>query len=198
MSLRRIRSAYWRLVVPATVQRQGVTVHGTVRYYGAPIISRAPGSTISIGARCVLCSVSESTALGVNHPVILRTLRADARLSIGDDTGLSGATICAARSVSIGSRVLLGANVTVVDTDFHPVAARDRRFNSNHDDIAASPVTICDDVFIGAGALILKGVTVGENSIVGAGSVVTKSLPANVIAAGNPARIIRELHASER
>jgi acetyltransferase-like isoleucine patch superfamily enzyme len=120
-------------------------------------------------------------------------LREGAVLDIGADTGISGASICAAVSVKIGQKVLIGANVTIADTDFHAINPAGRRHNKNHDEIASRPVLIGDNVFIGAGSYILKGVTIGENSIIGANSVVAKSIPANVIAAGNPAKIVKEI-----
>ena len=78
------------------------------------------------------------------------------------------------------------------------IAANAQLISNNHDlenrmIITCKPVHICRNVWIGAGATILPGVTVGENSVIGAASVVTRNVPANVIAAGNPARVIREI-----
>ena len=92
----------------------------------------------------------------------------------------------------IGKDCLFGANVTVVDTDFHHINPA-LRHNSNACHRDAKPVAIGDNVFVGMGAMILKGVSIGDNSVIGAGSVVSKDIPANVIAAGNPCRVIREL-----
>jgi len=163
---------------------------GTV-FYGKPIISTFKNSNITIGNNVVLCSTSKDTALGVNHPVILRTLSKDAKLTIGDDTGISGATICAQTSVSIGNGCLLGANVTIMDTDFHPIKSLDRRYDKEN--ITTKKVLIKDNVFIGCNSIILKGVTIGKNSVIAAGSVVSNSIPDNVIAGGNPAKVIKEL-----
>lgn len=159
---------------------------------GWPIIRKAPNSTIRFGERVVLTSDSRYTALGVAHPVILRTLAPGALIEIGADTGLSGATICSQTRVSIGRECLLGAGVTIVDTDFHPINAQGRRFQP----LSAAKsraVEIGDNVFIGGSCMILKGVKIGQNSVIGAGSVVTTDIPANVIAAGNPCRVLREL-----
>ena len=186
-----VRLAWWRTIVPFFIKRQGVHLGMKVRFFGRPIISIAPGSRIAIGARSSLCSVSEFTALGVNHPVILRTLRSGAIIEIGADTGISGASICAATKVIIGSQCLFGANVVITDTDFHAVKAKNRRYNNQHDDIGVAAVYIGNNVFLGAGVVVLKGVNIGDNSVVGAGSVVAKNVPANSIAAGNPMKIIR-------
>lgn len=84
---------------------------------GAPIVSVAQGASISIGARAILCSSSHDTALGVSRPVILRAMLPGARLVIGDDCALSGTTVCAAESVTIGERCLFGADTVITDTD---------------------------------------------------------------------------------
>jgi len=160
-------------------------------FYGKPIISAYTNQSISIGDNVVICSNAKDTALGVNHPVILRTLRENAILSIGSDTGISGATICVASSVKIGRGCLLGANVTIMDTDFHPIQSLNRRYDQKN--IGISEINIADNVFIGYNSIILKGVTIGENSIISAGSVVVNNIPSNVIAGGNPAKVIRVL-----
>jgi acetyltransferase-like isoleucine patch superfamily enzyme len=131
--------------------------------------------------------------LGVRQRTLLRTLTASARIKVGNCAGLSGAVVCAANSVEIGDNCLLGANVTIVDTDFHNLEPRNRRFADPDWARISSPVRIGENVFVGANAMILKGVEIGANTVVGAASVVTRSLPANVIAAGNPARVIGNL-----
>ena len=191
--LRHLRVAFWRRIVPLQLRHAGVEVGASVRFLGAPIVSLAPSSTITIGARSVLCSESELTALGVNHPVVLRTLRSGATIQIGEDAGISGGAISRSRKFVIGARFLMGANVTIVDTDFHATDPSNRRYNDDSRAIATAPVQIGDDVFLGTGSFVLKGVTIGDGTIVGAGAVVTRSLPPGVIAAGNPARAIREL-----
>jgi acetyltransferase-like isoleucine patch superfamily enzyme len=188
-----MRLLWWRMVVPRQVRMDGIDLGAGVAFFGRPIVSMSAGSGIRIGARSMLCSVSRFTALGVNHPVVLRTLRPGARLEIGDDVGISGGSICAATSIKIGDACLLGANVTIVDTDFHAIKPDNRRYNDAAVDIASAPVSIGNNVFIGTGTIVLKGVTIGDNSIIGAHSVVATSIPANVMAGGNPARVIREL-----
>ncbi len=175
----------------ALLRQSGVTIGGECTFYGAPIVSRYKSSTIEIGSRVVLCSESRYTALGVNHPVVLRTLGQGAKLKIGNDVGISGGTICAASEVSIGDFTMMGANVTIADTDFHPLLPENRRYSG--EGILSAPVIIGRNVFIGAGSFILKGVRIGENSVIGASSVVTRDIPANVIAAGNPCKVLRGL-----
>ncbi|PKN94276.1 MAG: hypothetical protein CVU44_06910 [Chloroflexi bacterium HGW-Chloroflexi-6] len=160
---------------------------------GIPIISKFPGSKISIGNRVVLCSSSIATALGVNHPVVLRTLTKKAIIEIGDDVGISGGSICAGQHVAIGTRTMLGANVTIADTDFHDFSQKDRRYAGTPKDDLFMPTIIEENVFIGTGTIVLKGVRIGKNAVIGAGSIVSHNIPENVIAAGNPCKVIKSL-----
>ena len=167
----------------------GVELSARVVTMGLPIVARCEGSRIVIGDDVVLCSRSRWTALGVSHPVVLRTLKPDALISIGKGTGISGGSICAAISIRIGERCLLGADVVIADTDFHSIDPMQRE--AGWSAIACAPVEVGDDVFIGTRATILKGVRIGDGAIVGAGAVVTRAVPAGAIVAGNPAVVIR-------
>jgi len=179
-----------KYILPGIVANKGVQLGINVSFIGIPIVSIVPGSVIKIGNDAVLCSKSEQTALGVNHPIVLRTLRDGARLEIGQGVRMSGTTICAAMSVIIGDNTCLGANVHIVDTDFHSLDHTIRSSESDQDDATGANVEIGANVFVGMGSYILKGVSIGEGAIIGAGSVVAKSIPAFAIAAGNPARIL--------
>jgi len=161
------------------------------RLYGLPIIQKHRRSTLTIGARLELRSTARSNPLGPNRPVFFSTRRPGAVLKIGDDFGMTGGSIVAEQRVTIGNRVTVGANSIIADTDFHPLDALAR--HNLPLDGATAPIVIEDDVFIGMQSLILKGVTIGAGSIIGAGSVVTRDIAPNVIAAGNPARMIREI-----
>jgi acetyltransferase-like isoleucine patch superfamily enzyme len=183
------------LLVPIW-KRQGIVFGRGIVWYGAPIVSLSPGSIIQIGDHCVMCSRSRQTALGVNHPVVLRTLFPGAELRIGNLARMSGATICAAERVIIGERCMFGANVTIVDTDFHSLDPNIRMTSEDNSSAKASAVEIGNDVFIGGGSYILKGVKIGDRAVVGAASVVTRDVPADTIVAGNPAREVARLDGS--
>lgn len=189
----KILQLWWNLYVPPLLRLKGVTLGKMVKFHGVPIVSMAKNSTIFIGDRAVICSDSRFTALGVNHPTVLRTLNAGAKIVIGNDCGISGGSICAVHLVHIGAECLLGANVSLSDTDFHPIAASRRRFANNINEIPFSRVYIEDNVFIGMDSTILKGVHVGSNSVVGARSIVTRDVPPNTITAGNPSKTIKRL-----
>jgi len=90
--------------------------------------------------------------------------------------------------ITIGRDCQIGPNVQLL-TPTHPLAARPRRDKLE----AARPITLGDNVWLGGGVIVLPGVSIGDNTVVGAGAVVTKDLPANVIAVGNPARVVRAL-----
>lgn len=179
---------YISIILQSLWRLKGIQLGSGIIWYGKPILSLEPGSSLSIGEGCSICSRSTQTALGVNHPVILRTLRSEAQLRIGSGIRMSGTTICAAMRVTIGDRCVIGANVTIVDTDFHSLDAGIR--SSPQDAGKVRPVEIGNDVFIGGGSYILKGVKIGDGAVVGAASVVTREVAAGQIVAGNPSRPI--------
>jgi acetyltransferase-like isoleucine patch superfamily enzyme len=126
------------------------------------------------------------------------SLDTDGALEVGDDSILVGAVFMCARHISVGKRVVVSYNVTIADSDFHPVDPVQRRLdaiaNAPEGDRAtrpafvSRPVVIEDDAWIGIGAIILKGVTIGRGARVGAGAVVTRDVPAGASVTGNPAR----------
>jgi acetyltransferase-like isoleucine patch superfamily enzyme len=158
------------------------------QFYGVPIIQRHRRSMMQFGPHLSLRSSVRTNPLGPTHPVILCTWQERALLEIGAHFGMTGGSIVAAERITIGEHVAVGANTTIIDTDFHPLDSQERR--SHPQKANTAPVIIEDDVFIGMNSLILKGVRIGQGSIVGAGSVVTKDVPDGVIVAGNPARVI--------
>lgn len=114
-----------------------------------------------------------------------------ASLTIGNDVGMSSTRMWIHDSVTIGNNIKIGACVLITDTDAHPLDYLARR--TSNDGTKSAPIEIEDDVWVGAHSIILKGVTIGARSIIGAGSVVTKSIPADCVAAGNPCRVIKNL-----
>lgn len=118
---------------------------------------------------------------------------AHGRIVIGDHVGLSSACIWANEEIRIGNHVNIGGDCLIMDTDAHPIDYVKRRKWGSFDGVASSPIHIMDDVWIGARCIILKGVTIGERSVIGAGSVVVSDIPADCIAAGNPCKVIRSI-----
>lgn len=114
-------------------------------------------------------------------------------INIGDYCLIApGVEITAAASIKIGDNCMVAQECIISDSDWHGLYNRTRPFRCTRS------VTLEDNVWLGARAIVGKGVRIGENSVIGAGSVVTKSIPANVVAAGNPARIIKHLNPQRR
>jgi len=178
--------------IPKYLAIRGIMIKGRCTVIGLPIVELRELCTISIGSGAMLISRSFATALGVSHPIILRAISPGASIHIGDRVGISGGSICAAKSVAIGEDSLLGADAIISDTDFHGLSPDLRRDPLAHVR-SARAVTVGRNVFIGTRSIILKGSNIGDNSVIGAGSVVTGDIPPNVIAAGNPCRVIRKL-----
>ena len=166
----------------------GVKYDWTWHLYGMPHIRQAERGALRIGRRFTACSDAWHNALGTFQPVMIRTVLPGARLEIGDDVGVSGCVISAAKSIKIGNRVMIGSGALIMDSDYHPLNPIDRRFASTKG--KCLPVVIGDDVFIGARAVITKGVTIGEAAVIAAGAVVVKDAAPWTIVGGNPAREI--------
>lgn len=187
-SLNGVRRAMVNAVWCAEVRARGVELGAGVIFNGRPYLHREAGSRIVIGDRVVLNSYLRSNPIGVARPVSLRTMRAGAELILGPDVGLSGVSICAAQRVEIGEGTYVGADTVIFDNDFHAPKGEWNWGPFSPENPKA--VLIGRGVFIGARAIILKGVTIGDRAIVGAGAVLTKNVPARGIAAGNPARVL--------
>lgn len=164
---------------------KGIEVRGGI------LIKIHSSSILSVGDNCIFNSNSKYNLVGINKKVTIR-VRDNAELSIGRNCGFSGTSIFAASKIVIGDYCNFGGNTFIWDTDFHPLDFVERRVH-NVQRIKSLPIAIGNDVFVGANSIILKGVKVGDRSVIGAGSVVTKDIPADEIWAGNPARFIRKI-----
>jgi acetyltransferase-like isoleucine patch superfamily enzyme len=116
----------------------------------------------------------------------------DARIEIGDRTEFNNNLMLKSEGagIRVGRDGLFGAHIQIFDSNFHDLDPRHRRRAGSQ---RMAPVEIGDNVFVGMSVTILKGVTIGSDSVIGAGAVVSASVPSGVVAAGNPARVIREL-----
>jgi len=156
--------------------------------HGRPIFRVHPvNARIRIGERFHAHSRSQGNAIGVFQPVIISAWAPGAQIEIADDVGMSGCSVTAEQHITIGKRVTIGAGVLIMDTDAHPLDP-EQRFRGVP--ARTAPVVIEEDVFVGARAIILKGVRLGKGAVVAAGAVVTKDVPCYTIVGGNPARQI--------
>ena len=160
-----------------------------VVFFGNTYFYRMVDSRITIGDNVVFRSDSTSNLIGISKRCMISTLEQGAQITIGSDSGFSGVTIGAAKKIHIGSKVMVGANSVITDTNWHNINPLLRHMK----DTSPGEIHIGDNVFIGYGSIVLKNVVIGENSVIGAGSVVTKSIPANVVAAGNPCVVVKQL-----
>jgi maltose O-acetyltransferase len=124
------------------------------------------------------------------EPNFLTTLNAAAVIDIGDNVRLNGCDIQAAASVTVGDDCILGSCI-IVDTDYHAVGVDRRQPGAVTE---SRPVVIGRNVWVAGRATVLKGVTIGDDAVVGYGAVVTSDVPAGVVVAGNPAKVVRQLY----
>ena len=152
-----------------------------LRVYGKLYIS-GPGS-VRFGDNCLVIS-------NAIRPVCIRTLTRNAEVLLGNSAGLNGTSIQCAKSVTVGNLSNI-ADAYITDTPAHSIDKNRRELSIN--DIPAYTTRIGDNVWISVQTVILHGVSIGDNSVIGACSLVRKAVPANVFAAGNPLKILRNI-----
>lgn len=181
----------WRLYAKA----RRANVHSSVVMAGRPLIRCCRGGQLIISEGVKIISALSANPIIGRQRTSLCVIAPGASMVIGKNVGLSGVCLCAAKSVSIGEGTILGGDVLVTDTDFHtPLPGWAW---SNDAVTTARPVSIGRGCFIGARSTILKGVTIGDGAVVAAGAVVTRDVPSEMLAAGNPA-VVKPLSASWR
>jgi acetyltransferase-like isoleucine patch superfamily enzyme len=152
-----------------------------IKFYGNAVFRKGSKNELIIGDNCIFRSKPTSNLIGVNRPCIISSIGESSFLLIGDSCGFSGTVIGCFKKIIIGNNVRCGANTLITDSDWH---LSDPRSSTPR------PIIINDNVWLGVNVIVLKGVEIGENSVIGAGSVVTKNIPPNSIAAGNPCKVI--------
>lgn len=175
-----------RLKIYGVEYGKGCTVHGKL------YIKLFPSAKCRIGNSFYFSSGWNINALCANKRGTIYATD-NAEIIIGDNVGMSSTVLWAHRKIEIKDNVKIGGNCIIIDTDSHSLDYVKRR--DCHSDWGVSEsVTIEEDVLIGMNTIVLKGVTIGARTVVGAGSVVTKSLPPDCIAGGNPAKVIRYIN----
>ena len=162
-----------------------------IKLFGLPKVFKSRKGFISLGKGVRLNSNYSSNLAGAWHPVSISAIKGGS-IKIGNNTGISSSVIISENSIVIGDNVMIGVGCTICDTDFHPIAYQERLIPGARGKKAK--IIIEDGVFIGMHSTVLKGVTIGARTVVAANSIVTKSLPPDVIAGGCPARVIRTIN----
>lgn len=193
----RVATSFWTLVFDLKCRLLGVRPGRRLEVFGNCIIRKHPQSQIVIGDNVQLISSSWRSSTANCFNCKLRTFYSTSAIFLGDHSGMTGGAIIArSKTIRIGARCMLAPGVTILDSDFHIAWPPDRRHNTWETDIDKD-VTLEENVWVGMGCIILKGVTIGKNSVIAAGSVVVNSIPPNCLAGGNPAKVLKRMDEAE-
>lgn len=166
---------------------------------GVPIIFNKNNAELKIGDNVTIKSSFLSNLVGLYSRTIIVTRSPGAVIVIGDNVGISGATLYARKGIIIGNNTAIGGNCKILDNDFHPIDVEDRRrlLRNNHGGdsnlVSSQKIVIGKDCFIGCNTIILKGTVIGDGCVVGAGAVVSGKFEDNCVIIENPAKVIRQL-----
>ncbi len=176
--------------IKVPLRLMGVKFGKRVALHGVPVIFNRKGAKLEIGNNVTIKSSFLSNLVGLYQRTIIVTRTPEAHIKIGDNVGISGATIYARKHIDIGEGTLVGGNVKIIDNDFHPLNVEARKADIKAD-IKAKPIKVGKNCFIGCNAIVLKGTVLGDGCVVGAGAVVCGVFGDNCIIAGNPAKEIK-------
>jgi len=168
---------------------KGIELGSKCIFYGNTQLRRFPQSKIYIGGNCTFRSDRISNLVGVNRNCIINTHSKGALIKIGTNCGFSGTVISSKQKIELGNDVLCGANVLITDFDWHYVNPQKRHQKGSK----SIPIIIGNNVWLGINTIVLKGVRIGDNSVIAANSVVVKDVPPNVIAGGNPCKVLKPI-----
>lgn len=191
----KLKSFWYKRWNPWKMRKIGVALGKAPSVLNKLYIYVGEGAIVKIGSHFAMTSDDNLNPLFANRRASVYVV-GGAKLRIGDWVGISGGSIWCTDSITIGNHVNIGAGCVLMDGDIHnenwQLRHTDRQTTS-HVPYSHRPIVIGDDVWLGTGVIVLKGVSIGPRSIIGAGSVVTKSIPADCVAAGNPCKVIRNL-----
>jgi acetyltransferase-like isoleucine patch superfamily enzyme len=195
-SLRLIATTYYSTIYCNVLfALNGVKFGAQLRVRGLPIIYIHRAGRMSIGSRCRFNSGYRNNFVGGEQRVAIQVLPGGC-LTLGDGVAISNTTLVCANSISIEDDVFIGGGCHIYDTDFHSLEANERVSKLN-ERIKSGAIRIKKYAFIGAHSTILRGVDIGECSIVAAGSTVVKSIPDYELWGGTPAKFLRKLTTKE-
>ncbi|WP_171299524.1 acyltransferase [Enterococcus cecorum] len=166
---------------------------------GVPIIFNKKGASLKIGKNVTIKSSFLSNLVGLYSRTIIVTRSSEAKIVIGDNVGISGATIYARKGIYIDENTCIGGNCKILDNDFHPIEVELRNrllLDENGGDselIPSKEIKIGKNCFLGCNSIILKGTILGDGCVVGAGAVVSGKFDNNSVIVGNPGRVVKVL-----
>lgn len=182
----------WALLRWHLNKRAGIDI-GTVKILGNPIIDVCKGGSLVIDDDVILRSSNRGYHVNMFGPVKLQVSYPEAKISIGARSRVYGTSINAYKYIEIGKDCLIAANCQIMDANGHLPSFNDLNKRATSKDVGRE-VIIEDFVWLGTGCIILPGVRIGRGTIIGAGSVVVHDISAMSIAAGNPAKVIRQFN----
>jgi len=167
----------------------GVKYGNGIKVFGLPRIENKGSVTLGNNMRLISAKCGYNSG-NIAGGVFLRTSKSG-NIVTGDEVYLNGTSIISEESITLGNRIMIGANTVIMDTNSHNVPYKNRL--KRWDKIRRKAVVIEDDVWIGANCFIMKGVRIGKGSIIGAGSVVNNEVKPFSIYAGNPAVFVKKI-----
>jgi len=190
---KKIRIYFYILKNIVLLKLNGVVFSNCIRIRGPFTLDMYQNAEMYIGEHFSLTSSLMLNPLGRNLKSMFR-IDKGAKITIGNNVGMSCVTLWAKKRITIGDNVKLGSGVMLMDSDMHSIDYMQRR-KSNTDAINAKSkeIVIDNDAFIGTNSIITKGVKIGKRAIVAAGSVVVNSIPDDEIWGGNPAKFIKKM-----
>ncbi len=193
---RRIRGIFYRYYNIVYFKLSGVVLGRDCKIVNKVYVNCHPSAKIIIGDSTTIFSGDNIIPLLRNATATI-VAAAGSIIKIGNHCGLSNPCIWATQSITIGDNVLIGANCSIMDSDFHSIDYCERVRAKHSEGAMSSPIVIGDGAWIGCNTLIFKGVKIGKRSVIGGGSIVTHDIPSDCIAAGNPCKVIRYLDNSD-
>jgi acetyltransferase-like isoleucine patch superfamily enzyme len=188
----RFRREFWTRYYRASLRlHPAVRRLGRIQVTGRVVWMLHPDAVIELSDGVRINSALAAAGFGGVRPSVV-SVGAGARLSVGANSGFTASSIICTREIVIESDVKIGGGCHIFDSDFHSLKYEERRLRPDPG-VQQAPVRIRAGAFIGGNSMVLKGVTVGERSVVCAGSVLFCDVPPDQIWAGNPARFIRKL-----
>ena len=193
----RIYRRLWRTCYTRWLRsRENILLEGSLILDGKPQIDIRPHARLELGDNVTLLSSNVGYHINMYGPVKLFADRDGALIRIGRNTRINGSCIHAQESVIVGRNCLIAANCQVFDGNGHALSFPDVE-NRIHTKGRTRGVVIEDNVWIGTGSVVLPGVLIGNGSVIGANSVVVHDIPPMVLAAGNPAVVLKTYSADQ-